>query len=408
MLVMVPLNRRRTVPSATLTAVLVLVGCSARKPILPAYAPFRLESVSGDSVLLTPPIPEGKNDYALIRLALKSSPAPSGLHCSAERGHFHVEQEKADPNSVHITMPSPITWLGDLEGRFGLGSDNGIEALFAILADLDRLEEAGCFPDTKPSIRDFFLQSLPMKPSDSLFNYYGYLSDRSGLDLKPGMRLKVERAYFRAADVGEEEHNVKLFLGVTTAHFNLQLASDGKIRFRKNKTAKYTPPSLVHRVQDGISDLGVSSIPQQRHFRLLFKTYLIPQKHTRSTAIIGATRSSQLDQLDKELRLHNEEDCKSAAATYGAVCFGFEGFVTLTPQVRVELNGKTKFVDLGTRIKELLSRSQAEALKSLKIQRLFLDSYYDLQFDAADLNVLSLALVAGDRVTWSSGSPVLH
>jgi len=115
-----------------------------------------------------------------------------------------------------------------------------------------------------------------------------------------------------------------------------------------------------------------------------------------------------LDQLDKELRLHNEEDCKSAAATYGAVCFGFEGFVTLTPQVRVELNGKTKFVDLGTRIKELLSRSQAEALKSLKIQRLFLDSYYDLQFDAADLNVLSLALVAGDRVTWSSGSPVLH
>ena len=83
-------------------------------------------------------------------------------------------------------------------------------------------------------------------------------------------------------------------------------------------------------------------------------------------------------------------------------------FVTLTPQVKVELNGKTKFVDLGTKIKDLLSRSQADALKSLRIQRRFLDSYYDLHFDPADLNVLSLTLVAGDRVSLATSSRVLH
>ena len=120
MRVMVPLNRRKTVISAALTAVFVLVSCSARQPIAPASVPFRLESVSGDSVLLTPPVPEGKDEYASIKLVLKSSPAPPGLHCFAERGHFRVEQEKNEPNSVHITMPSPATWLSDLEGRFGL------------------------------------------------------------------------------------------------------------------------------------------------------------------------------------------------------------------------------------------------------------------------------------------------
>jgi len=305
-------------------------------------------------------------------------------------------------------MPSPATWLSDLEGRLGSGGDSGIEALFTILADLDKLREAGCFPDTKLSIRDFILQSLPMKPTDSLFNYYGYLADRSGLDLTPGMRIKIERAYFQPAELGEEEHSAKLFLGLSTAHFNLQLASNGKIRFHQKGTARYTPPSLVHRVQDGLSDLGVSSIPPERHFRLLFNTYFAPQKHTRSTAIIGATYTSQLDQLDKELRAHPDEDCKNAAATYGAICFGFPGFVTLTPQVKVELNGKTKFVDLGTTIKELLSRSQADALKSLRIQRRFLDSYCDLHFDPADLNVLSLTLVAGDRVSLATSSRVLH
>src|SRR6184192_2077096 len=408
MLVMVPLNCRKTVISAALTAVFVLVSCSARQPIAPASVPFRLESVSGDSVLLTPPVPEGKDEYASIKLVLKSSPAPPGLHCFAERGHFRVEQEKNEPNSVHITMPSPATWLSDLEGRLGSGGDSGIEALFTILADLDKLREAGCFPDTKLSIRDFILQSFPMKPTDSLFNYYGYLADHSGLNLKPGMHLKVEHAYFRPAEEGEEEHTSKLFLGVSTAYFNLQLTSDGRIRFRQNGTAKYTPPSLVHGVHDEISDLAISSIPQERHFRLLFKTYLVPQKHTRSTAIIGATKSSQLDELDKELRAHPDEDCKNTAAIYGAVCFGFEGFVTLTPQVKVELNGKTKFIDSGTRMKELLSRSQADGLKSLKIQRQFLDSYYDLQFDPADPNVLSLALVARDRVTWSNSPRALH
>ncbi len=407
MLVMVPLNCRKTVISAALTAVFVLVSCSARQPIAPASVPFRLESVSGDSVLLTPPVPEGKDEYASIKLVLKSSPAPPGLHCFAERGHFRVEQEKNEPNSVHITMPSPATWLSDLEGRLGSGGDSGIEALFTILADLDKLREAGCFPDTKLSIRDFILQSLPMKPTDSLFNYYGYLADWSGLNLTPGMRLKIERAYFRPAEVGEE-HSAKLFLGLSTAHFNLQLASNGKVRFHQKGTARYTPASLTHQLQEGTSDLGVSSIPPERHFRLLFNTYFVPEKHTRSTAIIGATYTSQLDQLDQELRAHPDEDCKNAAATYGAICFGFPGFVTLTPQVKVELNGKTKFVDLGTKIKELLSRSQADALKSLRIQRLFLDSYYDLYFDPADLNVLSLTLVAGDRVSLSTSSRVLH
>src|SRR5256884_4352554 len=321
MLVMVPLNCRKTVISAALTAVFVLVSCSARRPIAPASVPFRLESVSGDSVLLTPPVPEGKDEYASIKLVLKSSPAPPGLHCFAERGHFRVEQEKNEPNSVHITMPNPATWRSDLEGRLGSGGDSGIEALFTILADLDKLREAGCFPDTKLSIRDFILQSLPMKPTDSLFNYYGYLADHSGLNLKPGMRLKVEHAYFRPAEEGEEEHTAKLFLGVSTAYFNLQLTSDGRIRFRQNGTAKYTPPSLVHVVHDEISDLAISSIPQERYFRLLFKTYLVPQKHTRSTAIVGATKSSQLDELDKELRAHPDEDCKNTAANYGAVCF---------------------------------------------------------------------------------------
>lgn len=374
----------------------------------PAFGSFRVKSLNGDSILLTPPIPDDNREYAPITLALKSSPAPPGLHCSAQRGPFRIEQEKNNPNSVHITMPSPAAWLKDLEGRLDSAGDDEVEALFTVLADLDNLREAGCFANTNPPIRDFMLQSLPMRPNDSLFNYYGYLIGRSGLDLAPGMRLKIERAFFQPPEAGEEQHSAKLFLGVSTAYFSLQSATNGKIRFHQEGPARYKPASLASRVHDGFSDLSMSSIPQERHFRLLFNTYFVSEKHTRSTAVIGATYTSQLEQVDKKLRAHSDEDCKNAAATFEAVCFGFPGPVTLTPQLKIELNGRTKFVDSGTRIKELLSGSQAEALKSLKIQRRFLDSYYDLRFDHADVNVLSLALVAGDRVSLSNSSRSLH
>lgn len=402
------MNRRKIVVSAASVVALTFVSCSARRSMTPAYGSFRVKSVNGDAILLTPSIPDDNHEFAPITLALKSSPAPPGLHCSAQRGPFRIEQEKNNPNSVHIAMPSPATWLKDLEGRLDSAGEDEVEAAFTVLADLDKLREAGCFAHTKPSIRDFILQSLPMKPNDSLFNYYGYLIGRSGLDLAPGMRLKIERAYFQPPEAGEEPHSSKLFLGVSTAYFSLQLAGNGTIRFHQEGPAKYKPASLADRVQDGTSDLSVSSIPQERHFRLLFNTYFVPEKHIRSTAIIGATYTSQLEQVDKELRVRSDEDCKNAAAAFGAVCFGFLGPVTLTPQLKIELNGKTKFVDSGTRIKELLSGSQAEALKSLKIQRRFLDSYCDLRFDHADVNVLSLALVAGDRVSWSNSSRALH
>ena len=402
------MNRRKIVVSTALVVAFTFVSCSAKRSMTPAYGSFRVKSINGDSILFTPPSPDGNHEHAPIALALESSPGPTGLHCSLQRGPFRIEQEENNQNSVHITMPSPATWLKDLEGRLDSAGEDEVEALFTVLADLDKLREAGCFADTKPPIRDFILQSLPMKPNDSLFNYYGYLIGRSGLDLAPGMRLKIERAYFRPPEAGEERHSAKLFLGVSTAYFSLQLAGNGKIRFHQEGPARFKPSSLANRVQDGNSDLSVSSIPQERHFRLLFNTYFVPEKHTRSTAIIGATYTSQLEQVDKELRVHSDEDCKNAAATFEAVCFGFLGPVTLTPQLKIQLNGKTKFVDAGTRIKELISGPQAEALKSLRIERRFLDSYYDLRFDRDDLNVLSLALVAGDRVSLPNGGRTLH
>ena len=41
-----------------------------------------------------------------------------------------------------------------------------------------------------------------------------------------------------------------------------------------------------------------------------------------------------------------------------------------------------------------------KSLKSLKIQRPFANSYYDVTFNRSDKNILDLTLVGADRLTW--------
>jgi hypothetical protein len=95
-----------------LCPVVMHVSCSAKKPITSSYAPFRLESLNNDSLLLTPPIPEGHAYNAAIKMTLiGNTTPPSVTNCFAERGPFRLEQGRSDPHSIQITLPAPETWL---------------------------------------------------------------------------------------------------------------------------------------------------------------------------------------------------------------------------------------------------------------------------------------------------------
>jgi hypothetical protein len=393
-----------------LCILVIPASCAPKKPIASPYAPFRLESLNHDSLLFTPSIPEGHASNTAVRVTLNGNASEPVVcrncsPCSAERGPFRVEQGKDDPRSVQITLPAPARWVNDLEGQAETAGMEDFEALGAILADLDQLQQEGCFAELHSSIREFILQSLPIRSNVSTFNTYGYFAGRSGVDLKPGMRLKIERAYFRPGG-DEEEHEARDFLGVSTMYFDVESTGDGKTRFQPVGNVRYSPSFLAHMVHKDSRDLGVSIMPQGLYYHLLFYTDLVSKSHTLSAAIIGARYPSQVDELDKELRAPSDKGCKNAAATRAAACFEFDGFVTLSALIKIDLNGKLKFVDWGTMIKDILPKnSEVKALNSLRIQRRFMNSYCDVRFDPRDSGVLSLALVNGDRLTWSKGSP---
>jgi hypothetical protein len=388
--------------AALLWMALTSAGCSAKRPIATTGPLFRLELVDGEPVLFPPSIPESNPNNSAINLKmnLPSSNAFRRADCLAEKGPFRVEFAKKHPDSVLVTLPSTERWIGDLNGLAGPDGDS-ITALYVVLAELDHLQQEGCFSDADSIIRNFILQSMPMEPPESLFNYYGYRPNRSGLDLNPGMRLKIERAYFRAAKNGEEAQTPDP-VGVSFVYFDAKLASNGKIQFRRVGDVRFTPASLKNEIQNNGSEFELISILPEFKYRLVFYTLLVAKEKKLSAAIIGASNASQLDEFDHELRLLPDGGCKNFASTPGVACVEFNGLVTVTCQIRVELNGKSKLIDWGTRVKDLVPK---ESLSSLTIQRKFMDSYRNVRFDPGDVNVLSLALVGGDRLTWSKTAP---
>jgi hypothetical protein len=384
-----------------LLTALTSAGCSARRPIGATGPPFRLESIDGESVLFSPSIPDSNSNNSPIHVTM-NVPAPDsseGTNCLAAEGPFRVELAKKHSDSVQITLPSTERWLGDINGLVAPDGD-ALEALYVILAKLDQLQQGGCFGGADSMIREFILQSLPMKPPESLFNYYGYRSDRSSLDLQPGMRLKIERAYFRAATTAEEAHAAQNFAGLSTVNFDVESGNDGKIHFRRFGDVRFSPAALKGQVQDESQELELIGILPEFHYRLVFYTLLVSKEQKLSAAVVGASSASQLDEFDHELRLRPVGGCKNFVATDGVACVEFSGFVTVTSQIRVELNGKSKLIDWGTRVKDLLGK---DFLGSLTIQRKFMNTYSDVRFNPGDLSILSLALVGGDRLRWSKG-----
>jgi hypothetical protein len=385
----------------------LLAGCAAKKTVSSQQTGFRFHTLPQGTLLFAPAIPESQSDDNSIKLVLNGNATVPNTPtaCSASNGPFKLERTETGPTSAAVLLPSPADWLRELDGLREPDGSGGIDSLYSFLGDLDRSQQVGCFAEAKFAVREYVLQSIPMKPSESLFNAYGYRLERSGLDLKPGLRLKIDRAYFGPAKEGGEKNSEKNYLGVSTFNISVDRESDGKIRFQQIGDLKYTPESVKHSGGEGIRDTGLKELPGQSNFRVLFYTYVVPKEQRVFAAVIGAETASRLDELEQQLRTNSEEGCKIIMLSSAESCFEFKGFVTVTAQINVELNGQTVFIDWGTKLSRVLPK---ESLNSLRIQRLFMDTYYDVSFDPLKPEVLSLALIGGDRLTWTKGKALVH
>lgn len=378
--------------------VAVVAGCAARPRIAGTGPPFRLGAVYGRAVLFPPSIPESTpNDAAISAQTGANAPATQERDCAVESGPFRVRITNGVPTLIEVALPSADRWISDIRGIVDADGD-AIASLYDVFGTLDQPQQSACFAENVSVIRDFILQSLPMEPAETLFNFYGYRSSRSGIDLKPGMRLKVERAYLKADSGGEQPApSANNQEGVSSGYFQVSTEADGRIQFRREGDARFVPASIRNKFQAIARESELAALAPESGYRLVFYGLHVPTDQKLSASIIGASSAAQLDRFEAELRSNPAAGCRIFSGVLRPTCLDFAGWVTVTPQASVRLNGKTRFVDCGTSLREVLPDG---ALGSLKVQRKFLNSYRDLVFKPGDTSVLSLALVGGDRLSW--------
>src|SRR5579863_3191049 len=167
-----PLKPPQSLSALVLLFALTTAGCSARRPVAATESAFRLGSVYGEPVLFAPSTPETSPNRSGVdvKLEVRSRVASTGADCLAANGPFHVQMAENHPPSVQIALPSPERWIGDFQGLFDPDGD-AVAALYRFLAQLEQLQQAGCFGEDDSVIRDFILQSLPAEPRESLFSY---------------------------------------------------------------------------------------------------------------------------------------------------------------------------------------------------------------------------------------------
>ena len=344
--------------------------------------------------MLSPNIPTQQPVDTPIPLSLsaKSPFLPASSECTVSEGEFRIAPDPAN-SKTRIILPPLEKWLFGSANSSGADENNTIDSLYAILADVDAAQRKNCFPTNATPVRAYVLQSIPTRPSDSLFNAYGYRIERSAVNLKFDLRLKIERAYFRGGSGGD---SVKNYLGISDALFDVTTDDEGSLRFRQAHSIQYSPASLADSNNEGSRDLAILDLKPQGHYRLLFYTHQVPTDRNFSAALIGAQDLALLDQFEQAMRADSGASC-STSTHEDVQCLEFRGFVTVSVQIPVELNEKPQFVDWGTKVKSLVP---AKAQKHLKIQRQFQNSYFPIQFDRADPSILDLTLVGADRLSW--------
>ena len=197
--------------------------------------------------------------------------------------------------------------------------------------------------------RDYILQNVPTPPAGSLFNAYGYVLERSGVNLKPNLRLKIERAYFSSSEKSD-----KNYLGISDVLFDVTTNSDGSLRFQQAQPIHYSPDSLAQTDHEGSRDLAILDLKPQKHYRVLFYTHQVPTDQNFSAALIGADDSARLDEFEQTMRADSGASCSASTHTKASQCLEFRGFVTVTRSNQSRTQRHIAIRRLGTTVRTVV------------------------------------------------------
>jgi hypothetical protein len=220
-------------------------------------------------------------------------------------------------------------------------------------------------------------------PLGSSLRDYGFANEDGSVNLRPGVQLRVENAYY---EKGLPRRGLTGFLGTETVRYELRRNGLRQIDFRS---------ALAARPDDQPTAAALIAPAQMRlpFHRLFFAVPFRRAGQASGAVLLSARRAADLDRLAARLRADPDLACADNAA-----CTIFPEACTAAPEIEVFANGAPRAVIWGNTIQNVFFPGTPPA--NLAIHRLFENKLVPVVFDASDPLTLRTPLFPGDRLTW--------
>jgi hypothetical protein len=215
---------------------------------------------------------------------------------------------------------------------------------------------------------------------DILQNYNGFERGFPSVDLRPGMGIRVENAYY---EKGASRKGLKGYMGTEVAGYEvtargLQLVS---VIPMKNRPESDLP----------VENLILPAHLKFRYYRLYFEILFDRKKDEHGSVLLAADSLADLNHLSDQL-----SDPEKVCGATSTQCTVFPEACSVSVEMNIVVNGKPQLTNWGS----LLSSVVTNPPRHLAMKRLYGARLTAVKIDPQDSIGLSLALLPGDQIVW--------
>ena len=232
-----------------------------------------------------------------------------------------------------------------------------------------------------PARPDYLLRSPDSKetPFPDVIGWYTN-AGTGWVELRPGIRLRVENAYFRE---GAPKHGLANFLGTEIVTYRVipsgaleQVAFESRLERRPSDQ----PPA---------QELLTAAQRIYRCHRLFYQVVLNKKTDAHNAVLLSASSTDELGRLTDQLMSDPQSVCGDASTH----CTVFPEACTASLEIDIVVNGRPRTVPLSAVLAEL-----AGGRRHVELYRLYHGRLAPVRLDPRDWDALRVPLLPGDRV----------
>lgn len=232
-----------------------------------------------------------------------------------------------------------------------------------------------------PATPSYLLRSPDSRQTpfpEILRSYNGFEPGRDWVDLRPGMELQIENAYYRP---GMPKHGLNGFLGTEKALYKVRPRGLQRLSVQSMKDR----PSEQPPVQQLIRPFEM----HDRWYRFYYEIFFRRTGDTKGSVLVGAKQKKELDRLADHLLKDPDSVCSAQSRN----CSVFPEACSVSIEMEIVVNGVPRSVTWGSTLASVIGQS-----RHIDLSRMYKRRLMPVKIDPQDANSLRLPLLPGDHV----------